>query len=66
MTVPAGQTMSQSFPTNSDWYDYLVTLSGDTLFARELAGHIEGSATSITEAPFTALVAIPTPAPDKR
>ncbi|GGP25630.1 phosphocholine-specific phospholipase C [Silvimonas amylolytica] len=62
VTVPAGQSTGQSFPTHADWYDYLVTLSGDTLFAREFAGHIEG-AVGTTEQPFTAIVATPTPAP---
>ncbi|GAB7126752.1 phospholipase C, phosphocholine-specific [Silvimonas sp. JCM 19000] len=52
VTVPAGQTIGGSFPTNNDWYDYVITLSGDSLFAREFAGHIEG-VESKTEMPFT-------------
>lgn len=42
IAVPAGQTVTQTFPTENDWYDYGITLAGDSAFYQSLSGHVEG------------------------
>ncbi|TVT21077.1 DUF756 domain-containing protein, partial [Amycolatopsis rhizosphaerae] len=50
-SVPAGQTVSDYFNAvayTGGWYDFTVTVSGDSGWSRRFAGHIETGAPSVT------------------
>jgi phospholipase C len=49
--VHPGQTISESWwmARNSGWYDLMVTVEGDSVFERHLAGHIETKSDSFTD-----------------
>ncbi len=50
-TVAAGATVSDYFNAvayNSGWYDFSVTVTGDTAWTRRFAGHLETGTASIT------------------
>ncbi len=38
-----------SFLRRFGWYDFLITVEGDSLYSRELAGHIESGKASISD-----------------
>lgn len=43
ITLAGHETKTLNFPTTNDWYDYGITLSGDSNFYQSLVGHVEGT-----------------------
>jgi len=43
VNVAGGQSVTQQFPTQQDWYDYGITLAGSSVFYQSMAGHVEGA-----------------------
>lgn len=42
ITLNGKETRTLSFATTNDWYDFGVTVSGDSYFYQSLVGHVEG------------------------
>ncbi|MCV2349568.1 phosphocholine-specific phospholipase C [Paucibacter sp. Y2R2-4] len=64
--VPAGQTRSyvRTLDYSQGWYDLGVTLEGEALFWRRLAGHLEGAGLDYTDPVLNGLAqAAPSPVP---
>lgn len=49
--IPAGTSVQATWPlaASSNWYDLSVTLNGDDLYLRHIAGHLENGAASMTD-----------------
>lgn len=65
--VPAGQSRSfaKALDDSRGWYDIGVTLEGDSLFWRRLAGHLEGAGLDFTDPVLNGLAtATPSPLPN--
>ena len=42
VTLAGKETRTVTFPTTQDWYDYGITLVGESYFYQSLVGHVEG------------------------
>ncbi len=42
ITLNGKETRTVTFPTTQDWYDYGITLVGESYFYQSLVGHVEG------------------------